>query len=40
MSDENKIDWGEVALVLTCVIAGAGITVGFIYLVAMIQIHT
>ncbi len=40
MSDDGKIDWGEVGIILVCVVVGAILTVGFIYLVAMIQIHT
>jgi hypothetical protein len=40
MSDEEKTDWGEIAIILACVLAGAAITVFFIYGVALWQIHT
>jgi hypothetical protein len=39
MSDDNKFDWGEFWLTLACVVGGFVLTVLFIYIVALIQIH-
>ena len=40
MRDGGKIDWVEVGIIVACVILGSALTVGFIYLVALWQIHT